>query len=294
LGSLFLLIASVAGPSALARTAPIEPARSPVGVIIGKAQEALLEKDRRKASEILLEALQSNRPPAQKRQLKAKLKALSVVFLTDRAQSIAALAETLMSEKPREALEHFDEALRLEPDNVELLAGASRAALATGDCARANQSINQGLAVDPHSSDLKILSLYTKICQGTLTNLEQRLTARDLELDGVEAHLRPIQAKDLYDRKELKRLAAHLASWAGANRLQDPELHRWQWVHSVAIERPDAPSGQRYIQACQSLTPRRRQELRLNPRLCRDLDQVNREVEKHLASRPPEAAERNR
>ena len=215
------------------------------------------------------------------KELIKSLEQLTTFYITEKGQLMASFAKTISSERPKEAIEQFQEALKFEPHHVGLLRELSRNYLSQRDCSKAAPHIKQLEALNPFSAENKLLVLQEMECAGEFEALAAKLNSREAEPD-VEGYIRPLLVSESLHRKDTKRVTGVLVTWETLD-AKDPELHRWKWVASLAVSKPDRSAGETYLRLCRALTPASRQKYSLNPVLCRNVDQVTKEMQQYGA-----------
>lgn len=236
--------------------------------IIEKAQNLSLQRDRLQASQILSRAIaREAKTSAGYRELTRALDDLTSAFYTERAQSVFVSAEANLPLKPREAIEGFTEALRLEDGNLTVLKALARTHLTLGECDKADVFVKSAESLDVYSPEVQLLRLQTLDCSKSAL-LTEKLFPLDSSLKPVEAYVRGMQLRDLIRREEAGKAKAMLAEWAAAAP-DYPEVYFWKWTLSQANEKPDRAAAQRYVQLCQNLTPRKRKSYNLDVDLCK-------------------------
>jgi hypothetical protein len=235
--------------------------------LIEKAQNLSLQKDRLQASQILVRAIthESKGSPAY-RDLTKALDELMTTFYTERAQSTFVAAESNLSLKPREAIEGFAEALRLEDGNVTILKALARSHLVLNECDKADGFVKSAEALDPFAAEIELLRLQVLSCSNSRSLLSARLFPPGM------------QVKDLIQRTETKRAKALLAQWQ-TSAPDYPEVYYWKWMFSKDEQsqsaKPDRVAAQKYVQLCQNLTPRKRKSFNLDVDLCKGKESVD-------------------
>ncbi len=265
------------------------PAPKPTGLetyqdLILKAQNLTLQRDRLQASQILLRGIQRETRGSQAhKELVKALGELSSVFYSEKAQSAFSVGEAAAEARPREAIEHFQEALRLEDGNVSILKAIARAHLALAECEKADTQVKAAEAIDPHSPEVKLLSLQTLACSRNYESILARLsideTASQDETDALVKSLRQglhVQAllRAPKPKNDLKKAKSVMTTWE-ASAPDYPEVHFWKWEISKLSGAPDRMAAVKYSQACQNLTPRKRKSYSLDVNLCKGKEAVD-------------------
>jgi hypothetical protein len=268
--------------SSLAQAAPKEkpsaltaPVASPSGHLesyrdlISKAHNLTLQRDRLQATQVLVHGLQrETKNSFAYKELLQSLDELSGLFYTDKAQSLNSLADSLTETKPKEATEHYQEALRLEEGNLSILKSLARTQLQQGDCDHADGAVKLAEGIHPYSAEVKLLRLQVLDCQKNIEALGAALSAKDLDLEGVERFAKGLQAKELLRKKDLRKAKSLIAAWETAAP-DYPEVWYWKWQLSLLQEPADHTSAVRYVQLCQNLSPRKKKSYNLDLELCK-------------------------
>jgi hypothetical protein len=246
--------------------------------LIEKAQNLSLQKDRLQASQILVRAM-AHEPKSSvaHKALAQALDDLMTTFYTERAQSEFAAAESNLPLKPHDAIEGFNEALRLEDGNVTILKALARTHLTLSECDKADGFVTKAESLDPTSPEILLLRLQVFDCNKQSELLSQKLFPPDSALNPLENALRGLQIKDLLRRSETKRAKALAAQWE-ASSPEYPEVYYWKWMISkeeAPPAKPDRAAAQKYVQLCQNLTPRKRKSYNLDVDLCKGKESVD-------------------
>jgi hypothetical protein len=243
--------------------------------LIQKAQNLTLQRDRLQTSQVLTRALQrENKNSGPYKELLRALDELTGVFYTDKAQNIFAVAESNADLKPREAIEGYLEALRIEEGNVSILKSLTRAYLRSAECDKAEAVVRQAEGINGFSPEIKLLRLQTTDCQKKPEQLTSLLASMAADLEPVELFTKGLAIKDLLRRRDFKKAKAMLASWESQN-ADYPELYYWKWQYAEQSENEDRASALKYSQLCQNLTPRKRKSYNLDVDLCKGRDAVD-------------------
>lgn len=287
------------GTPSLAAKSEKPTAKSAKGVeghqdLIQKAQNLTLQRDRLQASQILVRALnRETRGSAAFKEMTKALSELSTLFYTEKAQSVFSVGESAETLRPRDAIDSFQEALRLEDGNVTILKSLARVQLTLGDCDKAETSVKAAEAIDPFSSEVQLLNLQVLACSKNFEALLTKLEETENQTDASETNVRhlryglQIQALNALKAKtELKKAKALLASWESAD-AEYPEVFYWKYVLSKSAGSPDRTAAARYTQACQNLSPRKRKNYSLDVNLCKGKEAVDTYLkESGLSSTP--------
>ncbi len=247
--------------------------------LIEKAQNLSLQKDRLQASQILVRAINHEaKSSLAYRELTKALDELMTAFYTERAQSTFVAAESNLPLKPREAIDGFTEALRLEDGNVTILKTLARTHLVLNECDKAEGFVKSAEILDPFAAEVQLLRLQILSCSKSTSALAEKLFPLDAQLIPMENYVRSMQIRDLIRRTETKRAKALLAQWE-TSAPDYPEVYFWKWTFSKDEQsqavKPDRVAAQKYVQLCQNLTPRKRKSYNLDVDLCKGKESID-------------------
>ena len=243
--------------------------------LIQKAQNLTLQRDRLQASQVLIRGLQrETKGSVAYRELARSLEDLTSVFYTEKAQSLFATAESLSEEKPRESIEQYQEALRVEENNLAVLKSLARAQLRLGDCDNADQNVKKAESANPYSPEVRLLRLQVLSCQKSTEALSEKLAVKDAEMEPVEKYTKGFQIQDLLRKKEPKKAKAIETAWETQSP-DYPEVFYWKWEISKQNGSVDRAAALKYLQLCQNMTPRKRKAFALDVDLCKGKEAVD-------------------
>ena len=277
-----LVFGLVFGAPSLAESKPLKkapgatPAVKPVATqesyreLILKAQNLTLQHDRLQTSQVLLRAIQrESRSSVAYKELTRALDELTSVFYTERAQSTFVAGESAMDARPKEALDSFQESLRIEDGNLTVLKSLARTYLVLGECDHAETHVKAAEALNPYSSEVVLLRLQVLDCSKNSSALALKLASPEPELEAVIKFAHGIELRDLARRKEWKKARALIGAWE--TRAADyPEVYFWKWEISRQSGGPaDRGAAVKYVQLCQNLTARKRKSFNLDVDLCK-------------------------
>ena len=102
--------------------------------LIQKAQNLTLQRDRLQTSQLLVRGIKREARASQAaKELMKALDELTTVFYTEKAQTAFVAGDSIIENKPKEAIEHFLTAQRLEDGNLATLRSLTRAYLILGE-----------------------------------------------------------------------------------------------------------------------------------------------------------------
>lgn len=245
--------------------------------LIEKARNLTLQRDRLQASQVLVRGLRKEpKTSFEFKELAKALDELSGLFYTEKGQTLFSLAETNVESKPREAIENYQAALRVEDGNVSILKALARVHLLLSECETAATVVAQAELLNPVSPEIRLLKLQAADCAGRADLVTELLSMADVPLGTVERHFRGIQIRDWLRRKDTKKARAALTSWE-TTQPDYPEVHYWKWKLSEGSAAART-SAQAYLRLCRNLSPRAKKNYSLDVELCKQKEAV----EEHL------------
>ncbi len=246
--------------------------------LISKARHLTLQRDRLQATQVLIRGIQreaKNTTP--QKELVAALDELSGAFYTEKAQSLFLAADGLEFEKPKESIDKLNESLRLEEGNLSILKALSRSHLRLGECSAASKQISAAKDLNPHSSELRLLSLQLADCEKNHEQLAPLLAGKPDEGDPMERFTKGIRLREMQRKGDLKGAKALHAAWESAHP-EYPEIYYWKWTlsgNSPTAEPSDRAAARKYMNLCQNLTPRKKKSYNLDLELCKSVERVD-------------------
>jgi tetratricopeptide (TPR) repeat protein len=241
--------------------------------LINKARNLTLQRDRLQTSQVLSHGLvRENKNSVGYREIGRALHELTRVFYTEKAQSLYAFGDSLSELKPKDAIDRYTEALRLEDGNVTVLEALARTELRIGECAAADTNIKQAVLIDPLSADLKLLQAQSLDCQKHYDDLTEFLQTKPADLAEGEKAWTGLVIEDLIRHDQAKKAKAIQATFEKEHG-DYPQPFYWRWKLS-GTPPTDRPAAQRYILLCQSLSQRKKKLWISDLALCGEKEQV--------------------
>lgn len=134
--------------------------------LISKAQVLLLQKDRAQSINILLMGLEKEDPKSIAHQeLLKKLTKVSHMFLGESAQSVYELAITLDKNNKKIAIDKLNEALSIEPQNLQIIKALLGRYLSENNCSKTIKLLESYRQINPYDSELPIYDVHLAVCQ---------------------------------------------------------------------------------------------------------------------------------
>jgi tetratricopeptide (TPR) repeat protein len=253
--------------------------------LIQKAQNLTLQRDRLQTSQILQRAIpRKPKNGSAYKELVRSLDELTTVFYTDQAHAAYVAGESLITTRPREAIDPLMEALKLEDNNVLVLRTLARAHLILGECGKAENHLKLAENLNAYSAEIKLLRLQVLDCSNQQNLFMERLSgsggvtldANQLlskELGSFEQFARGLLFNELVRKKDFKKARALIAQTE--NQFPEyPEVYLWKWKLSLLAKAPNREAALRYSQACQNLSPRKKKSYFYDVKLCQSKENV--------------------
>lgn len=238
--------------------------------IIQDAQKAAVAKNRKVATNKLLNAVKTEHSPKAKAKLLETLGTLADIFFTDQGQRLFETAQSMAYENADTALARFNDALAVEDNNVVILLAMARVQLAKKDCGAADTTLQSAAAINPYDKTLRFLRAKTLLCQH---HPQEALALLKMEPSEDPVSLVTL-AQALYANGNLHEASSLLQKAAGKDSSY-PEVHYWLWKVSEDDSETADEQGQKYVALCKNLNLRTRRKYMNEPLLCGQTQEVD-------------------
>lgn len=262
--------------------AKTEPQKTPAfREIIKNAQELTLDKERLKASELLIKAIRKeSKDSVAHRELVKALESLSEVFYTEKAQQIYELGRVVFKTDPLGSISHFKEALKEDPNNVFILKSLARANLFLGDCANTLAISEEGLEVNPFSKDFALVKIQALACLKKGTEMKTYLASVETSWGPLNRYIEMAKAQVSFFEEKYD-LAFTLAEKVKTEDPNFPEAYYWLGqVQKVRAPKQDNVYNRIYVKLCQEGKEKIEKKYEHEPRLCQESKAVEMSLEK--------------
>lgn len=245
--------------------------------IIQKAFSLSLQKDRIQARTVLWAALnREQQKAAHKKELSEALTKVCRVFYSERAQQNYEIALSLMPTDKELALAKLNEALRAEPENLQIELAILRVHLSNSDCGSAQKLIDKYAEQVAFDEELKLALAQTRLCLEDFEGFEKLLPTETKKPTQFKPYWLTALAERQYKSSQMEE-ALKTIELAEAS----PESHYWRWKIQVASKKEAHAAGTRYMTVCKSLSSRAYREHLLEPFLCQRLVEVETWLKKN-------------
>ncbi len=270
----------------LALCAAAKPLPSPKSVetyrdIIDKAYTLSLQRDRAHAVQILTQSIkkESTRGPAPPDLILA-LEEVASSFYGEKSQQYFEQALSFRRNEPARALQRLGDALKLEPDNLQILAEQGRLQMMVGDCSSA-AGIGEKLYSELPSIELSRLILaQASVCAGKLDRARKAKEGVDIKKSTYYLYWSMIEAELYFRAGQMTTARDSLAEAARIDR-DFPETQFWIWKLESENAKQSERSAQKYLSLCKSLSPRAARKYINEPQLCRRTSEVETFLKKN-------------
>lgn len=141
------------------------PARESHKDLIQKARNLSLQRDRLQVSKILTAGMKEYKQDSPAwLEIQKNLEQLTSMFYTDKAMQAYELAKSAAADKPKDAMDHLQEANKLEPQNIKVLSLMGRLYLQESKCEKALSTAEQALLSNEYFKDSIILKFQSLAC----------------------------------------------------------------------------------------------------------------------------------
>lgn len=246
--------------------------------IIQKAQALSLQQEREQAAQVLKRAIENETAKKAEQELLKTLFELTTLFYTEKGQSIFEYGRSLFRSSPQEALQKFQEALKLEPSNVSILSEIAKLELFTGKCGDATTTVQKALAQNPYSSDLNLLLAQSLSCS---QKNEEALMALKKVDQSVFSFI--TLAQIYFVKNEIKQAESHL-NLAKVADPKFPEIYYWEMQIRKKNNLDITEQAQFYVKLCKNLQLKDIVKYHSEPRTCIEAKNVEADFKNLLDS----------
>lgn len=245
--------------------------------IIEKAQLLSLQKDRQQAVMILEMALKKEGPRSVgAAEIKKQIIELSRIFISDKTQGLFELGMSFLPKDINQANQKITEALRLEPDNVQLLLTQMRLSLNKRDCSQAagifkKQNLKRLTPIDP---ELDLMQTQIAFCQKSMVEL-QAFFVGDYKKNPFLKYWYNMEIQRCIEERNFSR-AKDLIVESQKMDSNYAEVFFLDWKLNQQAENKNVPAGQKYLLMCKSVSPQEFRSYFIDPTYCSNTQEVEK------------------
>jgi tetratricopeptide (TPR) repeat protein len=244
------------------------------------AQNLSLQRDRIQATQLLVRGLKKEKSTVARKELIRVLNELSDVFYTDKAQQLFELGESLRFENPQMALDRYNEALKIEPGNLNIIRGIGRAQLALGVCDKVSEMAQTAFDMNPFADDLVLMRAQALSCLAKTKDSKQAIEKIDLKKSPLKFFFETVKVQNLFFEDKLGMAEEELKKLIEQDPLF-PESYYWMAQIKGKQKVDSTEWSQKYVRICQSMTSQVRRKYSLEPRLCLERKNVEQLMEQN-------------
>lgn len=241
--------------------------------IIDKAHNLSLQKNRTQAIDLILGAIQKESKKGQaQRELVQALDQISKIFISDKAQQLYELGLSLKDSDQKLAMNRFNEALRLEPDNSAIEIAITHLQMISNDCGGALSRTAKFTHLFPYVEEWRLVNLQASICDGQLQNYIKMKNLLDLK-GPFSVYWILLETEFHFVSEQYLKAQESLAKLMKMD-MNMPELYYWSWKVSEKQKIHSEKYAQKYLSLCKTLNSRQRRAYSFEPFLCRRMTEV--------------------
>lgn len=249
--------------------------------IIKKSHNLSLQKDRTQSISILLNALKrEEKKSVAQRELATALDQVSKVFYGDKAQQLFELALSLKNSDPALAVSKFQEAARLEPENISIELALAQMALSANDCDGALNRLTKQKELSPYIEDIRLAMAQAQVCTGKFEDYLVSKGDLNIAKSNLSLFWQMVEAEYLSKTSHFVK-ARDLVQPVQKAHPTFPETYYWLWKTAVEMKVKSEGFGQKYLTTCKGLNSRLSREYFQEPQLCRRITEVETFLKKN-------------
>jgi hypothetical protein len=249
--------------------AEVAPSNSKEGYkeIIKKAQALTLKQDRTEATKLLVGAIQKEPGKKAQDELNKTLTEISTLFYTEKAQKLFEYAKSLFRENGNEPFDKLQEALTIEPHNLQIQLWIARFQLKQGKCGDALTTISKTLEANPFYASADLIKIQSQIC----LQKDEDLLQEDDELKRIEVnypmYYQLLMAQEEFNKKNFLEAEARIQKAEMLDK-NFPEIYFWKTHILEKQEKEFKDSAAKYIRGCKGLAKADYLKYEFEPRTC--------------------------
>jgi tetratricopeptide (TPR) repeat protein len=242
---------------------------------ITKAKNLSLQRDRIQATKLLRDAISQKKENSKEaKKLKKALDKFSSIFYTAKALQAYETGRSFFDSNELQAKESFEEAHKLEKQNIKPMLALAEFNLKTNDCSEAMSWVEKAGLVNPYNKKHKYLKLFAMACLGKAEEIKK-----------LKAQLEPMVKKDYY-LLSLAQAYIQEGEWKKSEglllKIKDrklPELHYFKGVIARSTDKESyLEDFANYVGLCRDLE-RARKKYPYDPRICRESANIRKKYQ---------------
>lgn len=245
--------------------------------IIEKAYNLSLQKDRQQALNILANAIKKESRTPAVGELKKAVSDIAHVFFSDKAQQLYETSVSMRKTDPAQALVKMNEALRIEPDNFEIMNEAARLMIAKGDCAAAADLVLKELKIISFDEELNLTLAQAYACQNKWTDYQIIFEAYGPKKSSLAKYWFPLEIERFLSLKNTAKAQESLGSLRKLDP-KYPEIPYWQWRIDQALQKKNRDEALKYVMSCKNISANQYRQYMIDPALCRRVTEFDGEL----------------
>lgn len=245
--------------------------------IIEKAYNLSLQKDRQQALNILANAIQKESRTPAVQELKKTVQDIAHIFFSDKAQSLYETAVSLRRTDLQQAHTKMNEALRIEPDNFEILNEAARLLIAKNDCNAAADLVQKQLRIISFDEELNLTLAQALACQSKWSDYLIIFESYGPKKSSLAKFWWPLELERYLSAKNITKAQESLASLKKAD-AKYPEAFYWQWRIDQGLQKKNKEDALKYVMSCKNISANQYRQYMMDPALCRRTTEVDGEL----------------
>ena len=245
--------------------------------IIEKAYNLSLQKDRQQALNILANAIQKESRTPAVQELKKTVQDIAHIFFSDKAQSLYETAVSLRRNDLQQAHTKMNEALRIEPDNFEILNEAARLLIAKNDCNAAADLVQKQLRIISFDEELNLTLAQALACQSKWSDYLIIFESYGPKKSSLAKFWWPLELERYLSAKNITKAQESLASLKKAD-AKYPEAFYWQWRIDQGLQKKNKEDALKYVMSCKNISANQYRQYMMDPALCRRTTEVDGEL----------------
>lgn len=240
--------------------------------IIEKAQNLILQRDRQQALTILSGALRREKGKPIEAEIYQALEQVSTVFLSDRAQQIYEGSISLRRVDLGQSQQRLQEALVMEPDNLNLVLEQARLFLAKSDCKAADGVVQAWVRKFSLIPSIKLLLAQIEVCQGVMGLYGVKASLQMAKEDSEKEVYWMIVAAEKAQLQKDKAKAIEISNQLNKAAPDYPDRQYWTWKYESRASIKNQ-LAEKYLMGCKNISAATYRQYMMDPQVCRRISE---------------------
>lgn len=243
-----------------------------------KVHQLILNNERPKALSLLQQGLVLEAKAAEQQLLRKKISSLSRVFINEKAQQAFEMSIAMRFQDLQQSWSQIQLALKMEPDNLNILLETIRLLILKKDCKSAQESllkIEKNLGFD---EEVQLTRGQVNLCLSDAEGLVRLHLPTDLKKSELSIFWQLLQIENFFKANNKSKSLEILNGVSSYNQELHPDFLYWQWRLGAEPESIKKQKALKYLNMCKDISSKKARELLHDPHVCTYKEIVQQEL----------------